>query len=228
MSEPPYTVIGTPFSTFTRSVTLGLQYKHLPYKQVHCLARSEIAYKHHPFGYLPTLVIHELDGKPADVKLCESLAIVRFIDRIAPQPSLHINAGDGGAVIEEQMWQFMSLAGSHAFPAVEAGVVKPRVAANDAGKLSDAEIRGQIKDGVEELKSLLSKLESLMAPEGFVFGDKVTWADFFLFPPLADLRATPEGEVLSPRFVSWMKKMDELDAVKATTEGTLSAGARPP
>ena len=91
--------------------SLGLA--DLPYKQVHCLARSEIAYKHHPFGYLPTLVIHELDGKPADVKLCESLAIVRFIDRIAPQPSLHINAGDGGAVIEEQMWQFMSLASSH-------------------------------------------------------------------------------------------------------------------
>jgi len=39
---------------------------------------------------------------------------VRFIDRIAPEPNLHISAGEGGAaVIEEQMWEMVSLIAFH-------------------------------------------------------------------------------------------------------------------
>lgn len=111
---------------------------------------------------------------------------------------------------------------------MEKGVVKPRVAASDEGKLSDAEIRNNIAAGVEQLRKFLKRSEDNMSPDGFVFGEKLTWADFFLFPLLADLRAIPEGELLSPRLLRWMEKMDQLDAVKKTKSGTLSAGARPP
>ena len=55
-------------------------------------------------------MIHEIDGKKVDdILLRESHAIVRFIDRIAPEPGLHISAGEGGAVIEEKMWEMVSL-----------------------------------------------------------------------------------------------------------------------
>ncbi|KAH7923315.1 hypothetical protein BV22DRAFT_593531 [Leucogyrophana mollusca] len=225
--SPSYTIIGTPFSTFTRSITLGLQYKGIAYKQVRVTPHSDTAYENHPFGFLPTLVIHNVDGR-SDVKLRESQAIARYIDRVAPEPSLHISPGDGGAVIEEQMWEFVSFAGAHGFPAVEKGVVKPRVAGNDAGKLSDAQIREEIKPGVEKLQKFLAEMEAVMAPDGFVYGEKLSWADFFLYPLLADLRAIPEGELLSSRLRGWMDKMGELEAVKATSEGTLSVGARPP
>ena len=115
------------------------------------------------------------------------------------------------------------------FPIVEGGVVKPRVQALDEGKLSDNEMREQIKDGVVKLKEYLKLVESLMvnSSEGYLFGDKPTWADFFLFPLLADLRTVPEWEVVSQRLIVWMKKMDELPAVKETSAGTLSVGARP-
>jgi len=228
MASPPYTIIGTPFSTFTRSITLGMQYKGLKFNQVRVVPHSETAYENHPFGFLPTLIIHEIDGKRVDLKLRESQAIVRYLDRVAPEPSLHISAGDGRSIITEQMWEFVSLAGAHEFPAVEYGVVKPRVAANDEGKLTDAEIRAKIEPGVTKLRKHLALMEALMAPEGFVFGETLSWADFFLFPLLADLRAVPEGELLSDRLRQWMAKMDELDAVKATSAGTLSVGARPP
>jgi glutathione S-transferase len=102
------------------------------------------------------------------------------------------------------------------------------VAATDAGQLTDSEIREQIKPGVAHLKRLLGKMEELMADEGYVFGTKLSWADFFLFPLLADLKAIPEGELLSPRMLNWMEEMNKLEAVKATTPGTLSVGARPP
>ncbi|KAG1839410.1 hypothetical protein DFJ58DRAFT_689640 [Suillus subalutaceus] len=226
MTPPIYTIIGMPFSTFTRSITLGLTYKRIPFTQVSCAPHSDTAYDNHPFGFLPTLIIHEIDGKTVNLKLHESAAIARYIDKVAPEPSLHISPGDGKAIIEEQMWEFVSLAGAHGLPAVEKGVVKPRVAATDAGQLTDSEIREQIKPAVEHLRRLLGKIEELMADEGYVFGSKLSWADFFLFPLLADLKAIPEGELLSPRMLNWMEEMNKLEAVKATTPGTLSVGAR--
>ena len=107
--------------------------------------------------------------------------------------------------------------------------MKPRVQAFDERKLSDNEIREQIKAGVVKLKEYLKLVESLMVTntEGYLFGDKPTWADFFLFPLLADLRAVPEWEVVSHRLIVWMKKMDKLPAVRKTCAGTLSVGARP-
>ncbi|KAG1727471.1 uncharacterized protein EDB91DRAFT_891575 [Suillus paluster] len=228
MTTSPYTIIGTPFSTFTRSITLALTYKGLPFNQVRCVPHSDTAYDNHPFGFLPTLVIHEIDGKPVNLKLRESPAIARFIDRVAPEPSLLITPGHGKALIEEQMWEFVSLASAHGLPAVEKGVVKPRVAATDAGNLTDSEIREQIKPGVEHLQKFLHQMEELMADDGYVFGSKLSWADFFLFPLLADLKATPEGELLSPRLLKWMEEMNKLEAVQVTTPGTLSVGARPP
>ncbi|KAI6121170.1 hypothetical protein EDD16DRAFT_1210727 [Pisolithus croceorrhizus] len=227
MYPAPFTVIGTPFSTFTRTITLGLHYKGLPFSQIRVLPHSETADEYHPFGYLPTLAI-EVNGREGTLKLRESNAIARYLDRVAPQPSLCICAGDGHAVIEEQMWEFVSMVASYGFPAVETGVVKPRVALSDEGKATDAEIRESIKPGVERLRRFLTVIEEAMSPEGYVFGEKLSWADFFLYPLLADLRAIPESGVLSERMLAWMESMDKLEAVKATAPGTLSAGARPP
>lgn len=98
----------------------------------------------------------------------------------------------------------------------------------DEDKLSDAEIKEQIQEGVTKLREYLALTESLMAPDGFVFGEKLTWADFFLYPLLADLATVPEwGEVTSERIHNWMRRMGKVEAVIATTAGTLSVGARP-
>ncbi|KAF8801251.1 hypothetical protein BYT27DRAFT_7198631 [Phlegmacium glaucopus] len=227
-SNPPYTVIGTPYSTFTRTIALGLQYKGLKYNHISTLPHSAVAVNSHPFGYIPTLIIHEVDGsgRPMDIKLSESQVIARYIDRIAPEPTLLEGSGQ---LLPERMWEFVSFAASYGFPIIERGVVKPRVQALDEGKLSDEEVREQIKPGVVKLKEYLSFVESFMvtSTDGYLFGEKLTWADFFLFPLLDDLRAVPEWEVVSERLIAWMKKMDDLPAVKETSAGTLSVGARP-
>lgn len=107
-------------------------------------------------------------------------------------------------------------------------MVKPRVQALDDGHPSDAEVRANIKEGVEKLRNYLRVIQSLMAPEGYAYGSRPSWADFFLYPLLADLRMVPEwAEVTSLRIVSWIEKMDKLPAVEATKAGTLSVGARP-
>lgn len=113
MTDQPYTLIGTPFSTFTRTIALGLQYKKLKYNQIATKPQTRIAQEAHPFAYLPTLVIHQIDGRKVDVKLRESQAIVRFIDRVAPEPSLHVQASSDAAIIPEKMWEFVSFAASY-------------------------------------------------------------------------------------------------------------------
>ncbi|KAG6371788.1 hypothetical protein JVT61DRAFT_9143 [Boletus reticuloceps] len=177
MTPPPFTVIGTPFSTFTRT------YKGITFSQV-------------------------------DLKLRESQAIASD-----QSPTLTI------AVVAEQMWEFVSFVGAYGFPALEK--VKPRVAATNQATLSDAEICRTIAPAVAQLRAFLDKIETHMSPEGYVFGEKLSWADLFLYPLLVDLRAIPEGEILSPWLVGWMDKMDQLDAVEKTRADTLSVGARP-
>ena len=107
-SNPSYTIIGTPFSTFTRTITLGLQYKGLKYNQIATVPHSQIALDSHPFGYLPTLIIK--DGR-SDIKLSESQAIVRYLDRIAPEPTLQLVDGSS-QLLPEKMWEFVSLTAS--------------------------------------------------------------------------------------------------------------------
>lgn len=89
----------------------------IPYNQVRVTPHSEVAQQYHTFGFLPTLVIHEIDGKRVDLRLRESSAVVRYIDRVKPEPSLHLRATDvdasGNPILEEKMWEFVSLAGPH-------------------------------------------------------------------------------------------------------------------
>ncbi|KAJ3515855.1 hypothetical protein NLJ89_g1499 [Agrocybe chaxingu] len=216
-----HTVIGTPFSTFTRTITLGLEYKGVSYVRKAAIPQSALAVENHPFGYLPTLVIHDANNSHGDIKLCESQAIAKYIDRICPAPSLQLQSGVD-LPVEEKVWEFVSIVASFGFPAVEVGVVKPRVKATDEGKLSEPKIEVQINEGVQQLKRFLSVVESLMHAEGYAFGGKLTWADFFLYPLLSDLRAVPEWTVVENRLQAWMELMDKLPAVKATENGTLS------
>lgn len=109
-SNPSYTIIGTPFSTFTRTITLGLQYKGLKYNQIATVPHSRVALDSHPFGYLPTLII-KVDGN-IDLKLSESQAIVRYLDRIAPEPTLQLVDGSS-QLLPEKMWEFVSFTASY-------------------------------------------------------------------------------------------------------------------
>ena len=106
-------------------------------------------------------------------------------------------------------------------------MIKIRVAAMDEGKLSESDIVARVADGVVELRQFLALIESLMLPKGYAFGEELTWADFFLYPLLADLRATREGELISERLKEWLFVMDKLEEVKGTVKGTLEVGGRP-
>ena len=87
--------------------------------QVHAYPHTKEANAHHPFGRIPAL---NHDG----FCLCESFAIARYIDSMAPAGSRPLRPprpdAQGNAAVDE-----VSLAASYVFPAVEHGVVKPRL-----------------------------------------------------------------------------------------------------
>jgi glutathione S-transferase len=109
-----YKVVGTPFSTFTRTITLGLHYKGIPFEQIVTFPHSDVARDAHPYGYLPTLTIEGPNGQ--STKLSESQAIVRYLDRVYPEPSLHFKPSSSpdstNVLLEEKMWEVVSLVAS--------------------------------------------------------------------------------------------------------------------
>lgn len=242
-------VVGTPFSTFTRTITLGLHYKGIPFEQISTLPHSDVAREAHPYGYLPTLIIEGPAGKPT--RLSESQAIVRYLDRVFPEPTLHFKPSpiSTGVQLEEKMWEVVSLTASFGkytlrpsklsasrdliiwfllntspgFPTIEVDVIKPHLKALKDG-VSEREILDGNREGLSKITEFLDIIDQRTVPNArYLFGDQPTWADFYLYPLLADLRALPEWNLaVECRFEKWMKVMDSLDAVKKTFAGTLA------
>ncbi|PPQ84957.1 hypothetical protein CVT25_004471 [Psilocybe cyanescens] len=283
MPQPKYTVIGTPFSTFTRTITLALHYKSIPHTQVPVFPHSPGADAAHPFGIIPTLLIQshsDADAGDGDahaenahtIKLRETQAIIRYIDRIAHEPTLHFHpapaqpedADADAGMIEEKMWEYVSFVASYGmsylvsprfafrrphflpsflpslpshptgFPTIEHGLVKPRLKHLASG-LSPSAITPLLTPNLPALANFLDiTAQCLPSPPShptppFLFAPHPTYADFHLFPILADLRPTPEwaallAHPLGPRLERWMESMDALECVRRTREGTVSAG----
>ncbi|KAF8610601.1 hypothetical protein BDV93DRAFT_483951 [Ceratobasidium sp. AG-I] len=221
--SPSYTLVGTPFSTFTRTIASALVFKGIQYEQKATAPHSELAYEHHPFGFIPCLVIKE-DNR--SLKLRESQAIIRYLDRIAPYPSLAV----AGLEVPEKLWEFVSIIAAFGYKAVELQVVKIRVKSTDEGKESADECRAQIESsgGAEDLRTFFQHIESLREGKTpYLLGGNPTWPDFFLYPLVSDLLATPDADLAPAGIVAWAKAMESVKGINETLKGTLADGGRP-
>lgn len=204
-------IFGIPFSTFTRSIVLGLEELGLGNSiiQHHFEPHSEEIKKRNPLGLLPVLV-HRPDALYTSqdnvVVLFESNAIRKYIDdlvfplaqrkqfkfvsHLTPTLELHdIRSAEKRARVE----QWISIASTAIYPSVEFGVVKPRLAM-EKNKADEASIQVALEEGVEKAYEKLTILEDMLKETSYKFltGSEITWADLFLYPPLADLRAIKE------------------------------------
>lgn len=202
----PPTLIGIPFSTFTRTIALGLHEKEIQFSQVEARPHSDRAKRHNPFGKIPTLEVDD------DKALYETLSIVRYLDETYPFPSLR-----GDNVLIDR---FIGISSDHLFSSVEIGVVKPRLNAEQNGK--DGKVAAE--QGLAKLDLVLDAIEKqIIGP--YLTGAVLTWADLFVYPPLADLRSIDEGKtrltITYPKLSKWMQEMDKREGVQRTKKGTL-------
>lgn len=208
-------IFGIPFSTFTRSIVLGLEELGLEksYIQHHFEPHSEEIKKRNPLGLLPVLV-HRPDVlytcQDNVVVLFESNAIRRYIDDlIVPiaqkkqkhqsnlTPLLQSNNDIISAEKRAKVEQWISIASTALFQSVEFGLVKPRLAM-EKNQANDAIIQVALDEGIEKAHGILAILEKMLQEleQQFLTGCDITWADLFVYPPLADLRAVKEVSLI--------------------------------
>jgi glutathione S-transferase len=211
-------IIGTPFSTFTRTVTLALHEKEIKLIQHDHFPHSPQVLKYSPFGFIPAL-IHNTDTK--QIILYESLAISRYIDSTFNGLKLRPSEQDVLANVDIDKW--ISIASAQVFHTLEHGVIKPRLSAEQEGK-SESDIQNLLQNGVVKATELLQIVEDIFQGP-FVCGEALTWGDLFLYPPFADFKAIPEGNILSkfPKLNEWTKTMEERRSSKSTFNGTLAS-----
>jgi glutathione S-transferase len=229
-------LVGIPFSTFTRTISLGLEEKSISYKLISALPHTDEANKHHPFGRIPSLNI-EYDGKKQTI--IESAAISNFIDAFWSETPLRpsrLSSDFNDMLTNARIDELISIGSNYIFTAVEPPIVKPRLRL-EKDRTDENEIVAKLADSVQQLHEILSKLEqrsSLKDDKKFLAGDQITWADFFCYPPLADLRAINEGKCIKgesaqfTKLTAWMDRMETVDSVKKTMKDTLQDGWIPP
>jgi glutathione S-transferase len=177
------------------------------YIQHHTEPHSPEVKQKNPLGLLPVL-IHRPDGLYTSqdnvVLLFESNAIRRYIDDlVAPiaikkqRIPVHLTPAlqphdVGSAERRAKVDQWISMASTVLFQSVEFGVVKPRLAM-EKNEADDDTIHVAIEEGIEKAYGKLAIFESMLKEgQEYLCGTEVTWADLFVYPPLADLRAVKE------------------------------------
>lgn len=213
-AEPlKYTLMGIPFSTFTRTVAMGLHELNIPFTQVPVPPHSKEILEYNPFGRLPVLLI-EHHGKK--LSMFESDSIVRYLDS-ADDRILRPAAQD--LVKNQQAEEWIGIIANYVFPSVEHGVVKPFLADKSA----------DLSKGVEEMHNTLAIIEARMHGP-YLMGFRSMWGDLFLYPIMADLIATPYGKEIGkyPKLSAWATRMQKRSTAKLTVDGTLEGGASPP
>jgi glutathione S-transferase len=208
MSE--FTVHTVPGSPFARSVLAMLEEKKAPYRLVPLAPGSTKAPEYlalHPFGRIPVL---EHDG----FKLYETQAILRYLDRVLPEPLLTPSDVKRAA----RMDQVMNINDWYLFQGVGSVIIFHRVIAPQLlGLAPDEEA---IKAAMPKAHTVFDELANLLGDQPYFAGDGLSLADILVAPAVDFFTVTPEWAVLAAphaNLVAWMKRMQDRPSMKATT-----------
>ena len=208
MSE--FVVHSVPGSPFGRAVLATLEEKGVPYRLVPLAPASTKTPEYlalHPFGRVPAF---EHDG----FRLYETQAILRYLDRVVPQPSLTPSDVRRAA----RMDQVMNVNDWYLFQGVGSVIIFHRVIAPRLlGKAPDEEA---IKAAMPKAHTVFDELARLLGDQPYFTGDAVSLADLMIAPGVAFFTAIPEWSALGAQhanLVAWMKRMQERPSMQATT-----------
>jgi glutathione S-transferase len=208
MSE--FTVHSVPGSPFGRAVFAMLEEKGATYRLAPVAPgtlKSEPHLFRHPFGRVPVL---EHDG----YMLYETQAILRYLDRVLPQPALTPAAPQAAARMDQVMnindwYLFQGVGNVIAFQRV----IKPRLMGQPADETAVAR-------AMPQAQAVFKELSRLLADNSHFASKDVSLADIIVAPQLDFLSQTPEWALLTattPNLASWLDRMNARASFKATT-----------
>jgi glutathione S-transferase len=208
MSE--FIVHSVPGSPFGRSVLAMLEEKGAPYRLAPVALGTFQSAEHlarHPFGRVPVL---EHDG----FMLYETQAILRYLDRILPMPSLTPADPRRAA----RMDQAMNINDWYLFHGVGNVIIFHRVIApRIMGKAPD---EAAIEAAMPKAKVVFNELARLLGENAYFSGDAISLADLMLAPAVEYFTLVPEWSVLGAphaNLVNWIARMQARPSMQATT-----------
>lgn len=217
MSE--FVVHSVPGSPFGRSVLIALEEKRAPYRLA-ALAPGEaktVAHlARHPFGRVPVL---EHDG----FMLYETQAILRYLDRVLPEPALTPTDARQAA----RMDQVMNISDWYLFQGVCNVILFQRIIGPQFFGASTDE--AAIERAMPQARTVTAELARLLGEQPFMVGDQFSLADLQAAPQASFLSLTPEWTTLTsdhPNLVAWIERLEARPSFQSTTMAQLMAGAK--
>jgi glutathione S-transferase len=214
MSE--FIVHSVPGSPFGRSVLATLEEKGVAYRLKPVAPGTFQSAEHlarHPFGRVPVL---EHEG----FLLYETQAILRYLDRLLPSPSLTPSDLQRAARMDQAMnvndWYLFRGVGN---VIIFQRVIGPRL----MGKAPD---EAAVEAAMPKAKIVFNELARLLGQESYFAGPEVSLADMLLAPAVAFFVQTPEWSVLGaprPNLGAWLSRMEARPSMQATTWERLTA-----
>ncbi|MGC2775077.1 MAG: glutathione S-transferase family protein, partial [Bradyrhizobium sp.] len=208
MSE--FVVHSVPGSPFGRSVLIALEEKRAPYRLA-ALAPGESKSPEHlarqPFGRVPAL---EHDG----FMLYETQAILRYLDRVLPEPGLT----PADAKQAARMDQVMNISDWYLFQGVCNVIIFQRVIGPQFfGTVTD---EAAIERTMPQARTVIAELSRLLGEQPFMAGDGLSLADLQAGPQASFLSQTPEWTQLTaahPNLVAWIDRLEARPSFRSTT-----------
>ena len=214
-----YRVHVIPGSPFSRSVLATLEEKGAPYRVVPVvpgMLRSPQHLSRHPFGRVPVL-------EHGDFRLYETQAILRYLDRVLPEPALTPVDPRRAA----RMDQAMNVNDWYLFHGVANVIAFQRIVGPRLMGLTPDEVA--IAAALPRARMVFDELGQLLAGQPYFTGETLTLADLLLAPQLDFLQQTPEWDALTashPNLERWLARMNDRPGFAATTWTKVAAMAQ--
>ena len=201
---------GPSYSTYVRTARMVLVEKQVAHTlhDVNLLkgeAKQGTHTARHPFGKVPSF---EHDG----FALYETGAIVRYIDRVFPTPSLT----PSDPKLAARMDQVLSIADSYAYGAIVGQLAWQRLVVPMVGGQPDEAI---VAAALPRVATSLAALEGIAGGGDVLVGSGFTLADAYLAPIFAYLSGTPESAALlepAPKLRRWWGAVSQRASFKQT------------
>jgi glutathione S-transferase len=205
-----FVVHSIPGSPFGRAVLVMFEEKGFAYRFAPVAAGANRQAAHlarHPFGRVPVL-------EHGDFSLYETQAILRYLDRILPEPVLTPQDPKAAARMDQVMnindWYFFRGVAS---PIIFERVVGPAL----MGSTPDEAV---IAAAMPHARIVFAELARLLDGNAYFAGVALSLADVLLAPQLEMLVGTPEWEELAGPHANlrdWMARMSGRASMQATT-----------
>jgi glutathione S-transferase len=210
MSMAQFVVHSVPGSPYGRAVLATLEEKGARYRLVPVAPGTLRTPQHllrHPFGRIPVLE-HE------DFTLYETQAILRYLDRVLPDPALT----PAGARAAARMDQMMNVADWYVFQGVGTVIPFHRIVAPRV--LGRAPDEAAIAAVMPKAHGVFDALERALDGTPYFGGNAASLADLLLAPHVDFFAETPEWQALTahhPNIKGWIERMRERPSMQATT-----------